>query len=235
MQGIIFAVRGHWAQFRKPETNNTPLTHDFITKTALVGLMGAVLGIERIEMRSLFPQLCDDLLYGVQVNNVVKKESWQFTLRNVFAPNNPNEKSPRPMEFLREPSFTVALALQNERSSELLMRFADALQKSEARFTPTLGLQNCPAELEWKQSGGFTAETGSYQTKSFVLRSHRFEANQNFTSFRLGFERIPTFQDNNWWNLPNRYIEVAYPSNGTEVTVAGDHFRFETGDAWCLI
>ena len=235
MQGIIFAVRGNWAQFRKPETNNTPLTHDFITKTALVGLMGAVLGVERAAMRTFFPQLCDDLLYGVQVNGVVKKESWQFTLRNVFAPNNPNEKSPRPMEFLREPNFTVALALQNERSSAPFTRFAAALQNSEARFTPVLGLHNCPAELEWKQAGEFTPESGSYRTKSFVLRSHRFDAGESFTEFRVGFERVPTFQNDEWWNLPRRYVEVAYPSNGMELAVVGDYFRFDTGDTWCLI
>lgn len=235
MQGIIFALQGHWGQFRKPETNNTPLTHDFITKTALVGLIGAVLGIERAEMRSLFPQLCDDLLYGVQVNRVVKKESWQFTLRDVFAPNDPGKKSPRPMEFLREPSFTVALALQSERSAELFSRFTVALQNGEARFTPVLGLHNCPAELEWKQAGDFVPQIGAYSTRSFVLRSHRFDANQGFTQFRVGFERIPTFQDADWWNLPSRYVEVVYPSAEMEIAVTGDHFRFGNGDAWCLI
>ncbi len=233
MQGFLFTVRGNWAQFRKPETNNTPLTHDFITKTALIGLMGAVLGIERAEMRMLFPHLCEDLLYGVQINGVVKKESWQFTLRNVHAPND--GKAPRAMEFLRDPDFTVALAVQEERSLDLFRQFEAAVQNSEARFTPVLGLHNCPGELEWKQSGTFAQEEGAYQTKGFILRSHRLRVDADFTRFRVGFERIPTYQDAEWWNRPEAYREVAYPSDGMELSVVGDHFRFDTGEAWCLI
>ena len=64
MQGALLHIQGNWAQFRKPETNNTPLTHDFLTKTALIGLIGAVLGIERDEMRPLFPILCEDIGMG---------------------------------------------------------------------------------------------------------------------------------------------------------------------------
>ena len=62
MKGVLFELKGNWGHFRKPETNNNPLTHDFITKTALIGLVGAVLGKERDEMKELFPQLSEDLL-----------------------------------------------------------------------------------------------------------------------------------------------------------------------------
>jgi len=235
MQGLTLKVCGRWAQFRKPETNNNPLTHDFITKTALIGLMGAVLGKEREEMRLLFPLLCEDLLYGVQINGVVRKESWGFTLRNAHAPNNPSEKSPRQMEFLRDPDFTVALVLQNERSAESFVQFAAAMQNSEALYTPVLGLHNCPAELIWLSESRFEAEEGEYTTKGFVLRSHPFRSNDGLHGFRVGFERIPTYQDADWWNLPDKYLEVAYPSDGMDITVIGDHYRSDTGESWCLI
>ena len=86
MKGAILNIRGNWAHFKKPETNNNPLTHDFITKTALVGMMGAVLGIEREQMKSQFPLLTRGLLYGVQVVNPVKKISWGFTSRSAIHP-----------------------------------------------------------------------------------------------------------------------------------------------------
>jgi CRISPR-associated protein Cas5 subtype I-B len=50
MKAALIDIKGNWAHFRKAETNNNPLTHDFITKTALVGLIGAVLGKEREDM-----------------------------------------------------------------------------------------------------------------------------------------------------------------------------------------
>lgn len=235
MQCFTFHITGRWAQFRKPETNNNPLTHDFITKTALIGLIGAVLGIERNEMRPLFPTLSDDLLYGVQVNGVVKKESWAFTMRNANQPNNPAEKAPRQMEFLRDPDFTVVLALQDKRSSEVFMRFASAVHEEEACYTPVLGLHNCPAELAWLREDEATAQEGPYRSKGFAPRSHRPSGEFDYRRFRLGFERIPTYQDDDWWNRPDRYREVVYPSSGAEVAMTGEHFRLSTGEAWCLI
>lgn len=235
MKGLKLRIRGRWAQFRKPETNNNPLTHDFITKTAVIGMIGAVLGIERPDMRLLIPILSQNLLYGVQVNGVVQKESWAFTMRNASRPNDPAEKAPRQMEFLREPDFTVALALQNDLSVDIFDRFAEAVSRSEACFTPVLGLHNCPAELEMLESGFFLPEQGAYRSTGFVLRTHRPSEDFNIFQFRLGFERIPTSQDDNWWNQPANYSDVIYPSNGAEIAVTGDFFRFTSGETWCLV
>lgn len=79
MKGFQLTISGNWAHFKKPETNNNPLTHDLITKTALIGMIGAVLGIDRSEMREKFPHFSEDILYGVSLLNPVKKISWGFT------------------------------------------------------------------------------------------------------------------------------------------------------------
>src|SRR5437870_4797115 len=109
METAMLRIAGHWAHFKKPETNNNPLTHDFITKTALIGLIGAVLGIDREQMRPLFPVLSEDLRYGVALESPVWKQSWAFTLRR-FDPDRtrlePSQPAPRAFEFLREPRFT---------------------------------------------------------------------------------------------------------------------------------
>ena len=33
MKGLQFKIDGDWAHFKKPETNNNPLSHDLIPKT----------------------------------------------------------------------------------------------------------------------------------------------------------------------------------------------------------
>lgn len=234
LPGVLFRVSGRWAHFKKPETNNNPLTHDFITKTALLGLMGAVLGVERRAMRPLFPQWSDDLLYGVQVLATVKKESWSFTMREVA---NQNNKAPKPMELLKNPDFLVALACRNPNSLEEFQQFVTYLQNSRACYTPVLGLHNCAAELEFVSSGDFTASSGAYATKGFAPRTHGLNrANLNFDDFRLGFERIPTHQNDDFWNRPEKYVEVCYPDAGREIALNdGDFFRFADGNAWNLV
>lgn len=246
MNAIQLRVSGRWAQFRKPETNNNPLTHDFITKTAFLGLMGAVLGLERrAEMRALFPILSANLRYGVRVNTVVKKESWGFTLRSASSYERiysnrklqdlKDSRAPKQMEFLREPDFTVTLSLENEDSRDHFDAFARALQNGEACYTPVLGLHNCPAELEYIGAFDAQAEDGEYQTQGFALRDHAPRWNGELSEIRVGFEKIPTFQNDDWWNLPLQYVGVAYPSNGATLRANGQHWQLANGELWCLI
>lgn len=232
MRGFLFDLRGNWAHYRKPETNNNPLTHDFITKTAVLGLMGAVLGLERQEMARLFPQLSADLRYGVCVKNAVRKESWAFTLRYVV---DFFQKAPKPMEFLKNPENRIALVLGDERSAGIFADFQTAVEKQEARFTPVLGLHNCPAELSFVSSGEFQAQTGEFVTQGFVTDSHQLNTGGLMKGFRLGVERIPTFQNNDFWNPPEKYVRVIYPSEGKSLAARGEYFRYSDQSQWALI
>lgn len=233
MNGIVFELKGNWGHFRKPETNNNPLTHDLITKTALIGLVGAVLGIERGEMKGLFPQLSEDLVYGVCVKKSVKKESWAFTLRYVV---DLLQKAPKPMEFLKNPEYKIVLALRNQRSTDIFDKFSLSIQQNEAIFTPILGLHNCPAEISWISAGQFKSKTGDFSTCGFV-KEDQFDVTKTLASnkFRIGLERIPTFQNNDFWNLPDKYEKVIYPSEEREVFGNGDFYEFIDGSQWTLI
>ena len=102
MKACQIMVSANWGHFKKPETNNNPLTHDLITKTALIGLIGAVLGIERKEMKAKFPELSENLLYSVQLLNRVRKVSCGFTSRTAVKPTIQDHLSI--LSFLKIPS-----------------------------------------------------------------------------------------------------------------------------------
>ncbi len=232
MNGLQLTIAGNWAHFKKPETNNNPLTHDFITKTALIGLIGAILGKERDEMRPLFPQLSDDLLYGVQITKSVKKESWGFTMRKAV---NLMDKAPKHMEFLKNPEFRVAIALSNMRSANIFYSFTECLKNQEAKYTPVLGLHNCPANLQFQSEGEFSKkQDGMFKTRCVVSNKHVLNIKETL-QFRIGFERIPTFQNDDFWNLPERYVEVVYPSESKEIVVTGEYYNYSDGECWWLI
>ncbi|MFQ3599313.1 MAG: CRISPR-associated protein Cas5 [Chloroherpetonaceae bacterium] len=236
MKGALIHISGNWAHFKKPETNNNPLTHDFITKTALIGMIGAILGIERNDMKAKFPELSENLLYGVQIQSAVKKESWAFTLRKAA---NLFEKAPKQMEFLKNPNFLVAVALLNSHSEKIFDDFIFAVERSEAMFTPVLGLHNCPANLELISTGEFTEQNSAFVTKGFVTKQCVVDMSrviQEKGQIRLGFERIPTYQNDDFWNLPEKYVEVLYPSEQHEIPVKENrHYQFTDGSRWILI
>ena len=230
MKAFQFNISGNWAHFRKTETNNNPLSHDFITKTALVGLIGAVLGVERQDMKGLFPILCEDLIYGVQIKNTVQKQSWGFTLRSI---NDALAKSPRQMEFIREPQYEVVLCLKNIRSEGIYDQFLESVAKSEACYTPVLGLHNCAAELSLTHYGKVNHfPVGDFQTTGFVSTKHK----PILDSFpKLGFDRIPTYQNEDFWNIPEKYVPVVYPCEGNMLSVNGEYYIFNDSTQWFLI
>jgi len=226
MDALLLRISGNWGHFKKVDTNNNPLTHDFITKTALIGLIGAVNGIERQQMKELFPQLSEDLLYGVALNNQVRKESWGFTLRSVKVNL---EKSPWQFEFLKRPDFTVVIALQTDRSQNVFEKFCTNIEKENACYNPTLGLANCPADLYFiSRATASGKKVGDFVTQGFISKHHQIEIGNDF-SFRIGFEKIPTYQNNDFWNDPDKYAELAYCSGGSCFKVKnGEYYDVKT-------
>ncbi len=241
MKGIKLKIYGNWAHFKKPETNNNPLSHDFITKTALIGLIGAVLGIERKPMKDVFPLLSENLKYGVCVRNAVQKQSWGFTLRSlnkIFDKyTNSVVKAPKQMEFIKNPNYEIIIGIVDNPIAEAEKLFSDfvlAIKKGKAKYTPVLGLHNCPAEIEFCNEGILQYEkNGTFETKGFVSSKHQPE----ITEFRLGFDKIPTYQNNDFWNLPEKYLQVVYPSQEQSLTVKGEHYIYEHDNnyKWFLI
>lgn len=236
MDAIIINISGNWGHFKKVDTNNNPLTHDFITKTALIGLIGAVNGIERTELKNLFPELSEDIMYSVALNKHVKKESWGFTLRSVKVNT---EKSPWQFEFLKSPDFTVVIVLKNDRSKKVFDDFALNIQNGSACYNPTLVLANCPADIAFVSLANVSEKkSGAFETNGFVSKNHQIDITKSF-DFRIGFEKVPTYQDNDFWNDPEKYAEVAYCSPGSTFKVKmGDYYNISTNNEesqWYLI
>ena len=240
MKGIIFNIEGNWGHFRKPETNNNPLTHDFITKTALVGLIGAVLGKNRKEMDELFPILTNGFIYGVQVLNDVKKFSFGFSSRKLGGSSKGEQQSRKRMEILKDPNYKIALAVKDNKTEKYFDEFVFAVKNNIAGYTPVFGIHNCPANLESKSilEGNFVEKESvedEFEIASFVALNYQELAKISQTKhFYIGIDRIPTFQEN-FYNPLDKYVSVAYPSNGNSVKAKGKYFEFDDKSKWALI
>ncbi|MFZ1235402.1 MAG: CRISPR-associated protein Cas5 [Prevotella sp.] len=236
MKGLQLEITGNWAHFKRPETNNNPLSHDLITKTALIGMIGAVLGVERKDMKSLFPQLSEDLLYGVQLLSPVRKISWGFTSKTAINPTGSG--SPKYFEFLKDPAFLVSIALKSNRSEDIFDEFQNAVFEERSIYTPVLGWHNCPANLNLKSIGNFSDEKpGEFETTGFVIAGIHSPKDIS-GAFRIGFDKLPTYQNDDFWNLPEKYLNVIYPDYPHSMAVKGPFYEYKSGEIiekWCLI
>lgn len=229
MKCFQLEISGAWGHFRKTETSNNPLSHDMITKTAFIGLMGAVLGIERKDMRTYFPLLSEDIIYNVQLRKPVKKISLGFTSCKA---NNPTEQGvPKSFEILKTPTFLVTIALLNNRSEKIFDSFLRAIKNEEAVYPPCLGWHNCAAELQYVSAGDLSNEErdGVFETAGFVLMG-QYEIVDFSNTFRVGFDKLATYQNNDFWNLPEKYVDIIYPEYPNTIKVRGKYRRYTTGN-----
>lgn len=233
MKAIRFKLNGRWAHFKKPETNNNPLTHDIITKTALIGLIGAVIGKDRITMRSLYPEFSEGMLYNIILLKDVKKLSFGFTMRKAV---NIESASRKAMEVLVSPSYLITLALKDPKVESYFTEFTSYLKQGFSCYTPVLGLHNCPATLSLVSEGSCLIEDNkAFETSGFITAGE-YEINLPVNKFRIGFDRIPTYQNNDFWNLPEYYKEIIYPSAGQKLSVSGRKYVYsDEPEGLCLI
>jgi CRISPR-associated protein Cas5h len=224
MRLLKFDIKGDYAHFKIPYTNNNPLTHSFITKTALLGLMGAVLGVERKEMRGLYPILSDGLKYSVRLNGKLDKVSisqYMFNFGNLTKPR-PNA-TPKPMEYLKNVHYTVYLILESKDNIvvEFFQNFIEYIKQGFAVWNPTLGVANCPALIEGIEIGDAEQLEGEFNTQTFVGK-----VIYDDTSGIIYSDRIPTHQSDDWFNDPERYIDIKFTDRGGMLKSSGSYYRY---------
>ncbi|MEM3334056.1 MAG: CRISPR-associated protein Cas5, partial [Thermoplasmata archaeon] len=105
---LVFDIWGDYAHFRKIETTTSPLTYFIPTRTALSGIISAILGLERDSYYELFfpenAQLAVRVLKSlkkVRINiNLIKTDEgfYLWDIRN-------NPRSPTPFEFVKDPNY----------------------------------------------------------------------------------------------------------------------------------
>lgn len=251
-----FLLSGDYGHFRYPYASNAPITYTVPPKSALAGLMGAVVGVERQVMNPMYQSVCDHLFYSVAVKNPVRKVSHQFTMHSLHSSSiaraKRNEKitgvrvtddegkvsykdaaSPTPgsIEYLENVAYEVVLALSDDAPKNVKKLFADfieRIQNNEAMFEPTLGVRNCFATIEYLETGMLEVGAGDFETNGFVSTVTGDCPDELF------IEKLPARM------LADRHVDdTSYQrllfSPGNSLQSTGEHYVDRSQHSWCLI
>ncbi len=150
MSFIAFKLTGDYAHFSHPATIYSSLTYPVPPKTAIMGLLGAVIGEEGyFKLR--------EIKYSIKVNKEIVKKTFVFNgIRKALSSNmhlkEGYQDASKKKQFYRElicaPSYIVFLDI-----SSLEKNYANKLTKylkeHKTTFTPYLGINFCIADFEW--------------------------------------------------------------------------------------
>ncbi|GIU82902.1 MAG: type I-B CRISPR-associated protein Cas5 [Acidobacteria bacterium] len=149
----IFRLSGEFAHWRKWFTTTSALTFSFPPRTAIIGLVGAVLGIQRDDVPIKFP--ADQTRIAVSPLVAIEKsrlaENWRQTPPQISAGKfryvKMHENFQSNMEVIRRPCYRIFFWHEDTRLLDELKR---RLQQKRYVYTPYLGILGFLAKIEWE-------------------------------------------------------------------------------------
>ncbi|HYW00510.1 MAG TPA: type I-B CRISPR-associated protein Cas5b [Candidatus Acidoferrum sp.] len=143
MEVCVFQVKGSHAYWKKGfSSGGSPLTFSFPPRTAIVGLIGAILGIDRENLANEF-QIRETNTAVVPLSPLLKDhlpQNWRqgpsMIDGNRVNPAKFNESFQANIEIVRNPHFAIVFAHKN---AKLMREFVERLQEKKWFYPPYLG------------------------------------------------------------------------------------------------
>jgi len=160
MKVVRFKLSGEYALFKKPYANNQPQSFVIPPKTAILGMVGAIMGWSKDKyidnlpfenfkygVKLLTPKIKKDLI-GI---NLMQGKSAKFTFNENPLRNPPNrgQRSPTRFEFLKDMEWEIFLHIEN---TDIQDKLFNRLVDKRFVYNPYLGLQSLFAKIECNEN-----------------------------------------------------------------------------------
>jgi CRISPR-associated protein Cas5h len=172
---LIFDISSEYGHFRKYNTTTSPLTYSIPTRTAIAGILGAILGMDRevadgvypngvIPVQEFFSKTNCDI--AVQIINPVKKENVAMNLINTKTSFYNLTKAGRTQiefELVKNVKYRIFFALN--KNAAVFNELAERIKSKNHHFSPYLGLAQCTATVDYvdiKQAISIENSEGNY-------------------------------------------------------------------------
>jgi CRISPR-associated protein Cas5h len=230
---IVFDIWADYAQFKKPFTTMSPQTFSIPTGTAIVGLIAAIIGLDKNEYWKYFS--ADSYKLAIGVRKEIKKVVIPInTLKTTQARHfyRFEEHKRTTMEFIKDGKFRIWFAWENE---SLFAQLYKNLKKHESYYTVCLGLAWNVANFEF--IGIFREESirsnGNYQDIHSIIPKRQIGemVSIDFESRKIFSNNIPVRMKSDNSRIVKQYDEYLFESDGKPIRaiidgilkVGGDH------------
>lgn len=133
---LVFDVSAFYGHFKKPYTTTSPLTYSIPTRTAVVGMIAAMLGFSKEEYPKHFTK--DLAKIGIGIKKPIKKVRISENLINTKkSMNRIHERTQIKVEYLKDVCYRIYFTHKDE---EIFNKLKDLLINHSTRYTISMGL-----------------------------------------------------------------------------------------------
>ncbi|MBD3170834.1 type I-B CRISPR-associated protein Cas5 [Candidatus Bathyarchaeota archaeon] len=138
-QVLAFDLWGPYGHFKKIYTTTSPLTYSIPPRTAITGLISAIIGLDKTEYLQYFSKKDADI--AVQILNPVKKVTLSQNLIDTKTAgkmmNKIEQRTQIRFELLKDPKYRIYF---RHRDPDLLKKLTQYVMEHRSVYTPCLGL-----------------------------------------------------------------------------------------------
>jgi len=150
---LVFDVWGDYAHFRRFYTTTSPLSFPIPPRTALCGLIGAVIGLEKEKNDYLNYFPTDSAFIGLKLINPIKKTVIAENLIDTKTARGPGmnliaNRTQIRFEFLKDQKYRIYFCCSNE-VDIVYQKLKYNLNQHKAVYTPCLGLSENIANFKF--------------------------------------------------------------------------------------
>lgn len=133
---LVFDISAFYGHFKKPYTTTSPLTYSIPTRTAVAGIIAAMLGFGKDEYQEHFK--IDDAKIGIGIKKPIKKvrisENFINTKKSI---NRIQERTQIKVEYLKDVCYRIYFTHKDER---IYGKLKGLLSNHSAVYTISMGL-----------------------------------------------------------------------------------------------
>jgi len=221
---LVFDVWGDYAHFRRIETTTSPLTYLIPTGTSLVGLISAIIGLERDSYYEHFSP--ESTEFAIRIVNPVKKIRMNLSLidtkKGFFLWDiKENPRTLIPFEFLKEPKYRIYFWTEH---NELYRKLKRCLERHQSVYTPYLGITGLIANFEYINEYDIKAPQKVKESVEIHSVIRRNKAKMIIEEGkRYGLERIPIYMNRD--RVVKEYADVFLEVNANSLKIVdGEYF-----------
>lgn len=240
MKLISFRISGAFAAFRDPSVTTNQTAYYIPSKSAVVGILGAIIGIPRSSaLRNLYSdkylEFFKTTKIGLQLESEPKKVAFFTNHRSL----KEAKTKPFKTEVVENPKYTVYVDTDKENREKIL----SALAKNKFVYSPYLGHVYCPARVSdfSEIDAGIVDDAEGMETRCVILDESEtynpdfmFQPEMVTDGGSIIIERhIHHFFDKE--KFDGRVLKHWIPTNNSKIEVYKDSKRslskfYETGD-----
>jgi CRISPR-associated protein Cas5h len=226
---LTFDIWGDYAHFRRPWTTTSPLSFAIPPRTAIMGMLGAILGLKRGEYQEAFGG--DRARIAVAILNPITKTRITENLLNTkftWGPFRHGDHTQIRFELIRNPRYRIYVCLEDAAMHDKLKTM---LKAHTCVYTPCLGLSECLANFSYvgefrgniHQNKDLNVDINSAIREDAIIQPE-IEAGKEYASADMACDMTEG-------RIVTRYATIIYERNGLPIRArVTECIRLENGN-----